>query len=103
MIQEIREKLNLSTRYSEIIVKIRRRISWKWLSKDYKFSTKAKSLQYIPDEVVHEICKMIKEHKSYNEIYSKFKKYFNKFKYPKDKYYDIKTKKCYARIANLYY
>lgn len=99
----IREKLNLSTDYTEIIARIRKRKTWKWLSKDYNFSTNAYPKEYIPDDIMHEICKMIKNNKPYNEIYNKYYLYFDKYSNPKSKYYDIKTKRTYKRISDLYF
>lgn len=100
---EIRNELNLSTKYSEIISHIRRRTSWNWISKDYEFSTKAPSSGYIPDNILHEICKMIVNKSSFKEVYKKYKIYFNKFKNPKAKFNDIKTKRSYKRISDLYF
>ena len=102
-VTKIRELMNLSTDYSEIISRIRKRKTWKWLSKDYNFSTKPYPKNYMSDATIHSICKMISKGYSYSEIYEKHKKDFDKFKRPKDKYYEIKTGHSYRYISKLYY
>lgn len=102
-VTEIRNELGLSTKYSEIIARIRKRKTWKWLSKNYDFSTKPFPKEYIPDNIMHDICKMIQNNFTYNEIYIKYKKYFDKFKNPKEKFRDIKNKRSYKRISDLYF
>ncbi len=102
-VTEIRNKMNLDTSYTEIISRIRKRKTWKWLSKDYTFSTKPFPKEYLPYDVINDICFMISENKSYNAIYNKYKQYFDLYTNPKSKYRDIKNKRAYKTVSDKYF
>lgn len=102
-ITEIKKELNLSNKYNEIITHIRRRTSWKWLSKNYNFSTKGMKLSFLPDEAVHAICKMISNGANFENVYKKYKNEFDKFSNPRAKFNDIRIKRSYKKISDLYF
>lgn len=102
-ITDIKKELKLSNKYDNIITHIRKRHTWKHISQEYNFSTDGKQLQFLDDNIAHDICKMIREGFKFEEIYEKHKNDFDKFKNPKAKFNDIKEKRSYKKISDLYF
>ena len=83
-----------------LISDIKNKISWRSISDEYSFIEK-RSNRLFTDDQIHEICKLLKEEYSYDEIIQIMnldpsKNYYNVFN-------SIKWKRRYTNISDLYF
>ncbi len=85
-----------------LITRIRTGRSWKDITQAYDF-IKTGSLKKVPDEVIHEICKLLEHNYPVGEIFKEVG-LVHGYQYPRFKglVYDIRTGKCHRSISKNY-